>query len=389
MSLYRAIQDAVDLAIHRHQFQMTLPPLDDDALRQILYHDYANADVENDRLEFLGDAMMHATIGRLLYCHLPRGYPYLYTKCAHALWSNETFCKLAETLDIYTFSPDVLYALDRRTFGTGGILYKDHSQIKHTADLFETILGAYYLQSGFEAFYSWVERTFIPLIYMAEDAYWRNFHLAYPRNPYKDRAYIAYGRVMERYRSISPLPRPAHHHAPNRRSSEPFFIERALCYPDNIITAQAQDLTSPGPGPSPNHSIGTSSSQTTLVASPTPTKPSFKPTCIDLTMVEDTLTPRRLTKRDTRSAAPSPEPIRKRRRRCKNLQSIDKKISRARDPTRLNLELMQVSDLESDDEMEVCSPNLGESIPRYFLRPPTPSSAYCFQDMPGQLMILD
>ena len=38
---------------------------------------------ENDRLEFLGDSVMHSSLGRLIHELVPRGSPYLYTVRTH------------------------------------------------------------------------------------------------------------------------------------------------------------------------------------------------------------------------------------------------------------------------------------------------------------------
>ena len=37
------------------------------------------AHAENERLEFVGDALMYATLGRQLYTQLPNGTPHLFT----------------------------------------------------------------------------------------------------------------------------------------------------------------------------------------------------------------------------------------------------------------------------------------------------------------------
>ena len=82
-----------------------------------------------------------------------------------ALHSNATFSRLAEKLDIMAVSNGVLQALTRRTFGQGTLApNKSRPEVKATADLFETVIGAYYLDYGFEALYHWVEEIYTPLI---------------------------------------------------------------------------------------------------------------------------------------------------------------------------------------------------------------------------------
>ena len=74
--LHLAIQDAVIEAIRKPDFDAALPPLSDATWARLLA---GSADDERERLEFLGDALMYATVGTLLYQQIPRGSPHLYT----------------------------------------------------------------------------------------------------------------------------------------------------------------------------------------------------------------------------------------------------------------------------------------------------------------------
>ena len=79
--------------------------------------------------------------------------------------SNATFSALAEKLDIMAVNSTILQALTRRTFGEGKLApSKTRPQIKATADLFETVVGAYYIDCGFEALCEWVEEIYTPLV---------------------------------------------------------------------------------------------------------------------------------------------------------------------------------------------------------------------------------
>ena len=70
-------------------------------------------------------------------------------------------------------SSSVLQALTRRTFGEGALApNKSRPQVKATADLFETVIGAYYLDNGFEALYAWVEEIYTPLIKAVADTFY-------------------------------------------------------------------------------------------------------------------------------------------------------------------------------------------------------------------------
>ncbi|KAI0348540.1 ribonuclease III [Trametopsis cervina] len=171
-SRYTAIQNAIFLAIEKPHFGAALPPLSEEAWLKILQHNSRSSHDENERLEFLGDALMYSTLGRELYKQIPDGTPGLYTDVRAALHSNATFSRLAEKLDILAVSRKVLDALTRRTFGEGSSApSKSRGQIKATADLFETVIGAYYMEQGFERLCQWVAELYAPLISVGKRAF--------------------------------------------------------------------------------------------------------------------------------------------------------------------------------------------------------------------------
>jgi dsRNA-specific ribonuclease len=89
-----------------------------------------------------------------------------------ALHSNATFSRLAEKLDILAVDREVLDALTQRTFGEGSSApLKTHPQVKATGDLFETCIGAYFLEQGFEQLFEWVAELYAPLIATAKQTY--------------------------------------------------------------------------------------------------------------------------------------------------------------------------------------------------------------------------
>ena len=100
---------------------------------------------------------------------------HIVTQCIRsALHSNETFAFLAQKLDILAVSQPVMRALTARTFGEA---YKqplsyNRDIIKITADLFETLIAAYYLERGYEGLLVWVEGLYKPLIFAAADAFY-------------------------------------------------------------------------------------------------------------------------------------------------------------------------------------------------------------------------
>lgn len=192
--LYPAIQKSIITAISQPQFSAALPPLSDAAWAKLLAP-YDRSHDENERLEFLGDALMYATIGRMLYAQIPDGTPNLYTNVRAALHSNATFSHLAEKLDILAVSSSVLRALTIRNFGEAAAapILKTKPEIKATADLFETVIGAYYLERGFEALCEWVKEIYRPLIIVAQKTYIEWHRSGKKRHRYdKDPEYLVY-----------------------------------------------------------------------------------------------------------------------------------------------------------------------------------------------------
>lgn len=177
------VQRAILAEIERPDFNAALPPLSDNSWLAILKGSQWQYE-ENDRLEFLGDALMYATIGRLLYPEIPLGTPALYSTLRAALHSNQTFSRLAEKLDILAVSSHVLKVLTAKTFGEGtSAPSKSRGQVKATADLFETIIGTYFNEAGFEALCEWTKSLYKTLILAAKKAYMSSQPAIHARNP--------------------------------------------------------------------------------------------------------------------------------------------------------------------------------------------------------------
>lgn len=72
------LQRAIDKAVDHPTYTAGLPPLSDKRWMEILdKSDYATK--ENDRLEFVGDALMYAALARQMYKQYPHGNPHFYT----------------------------------------------------------------------------------------------------------------------------------------------------------------------------------------------------------------------------------------------------------------------------------------------------------------------
>ncbi|KAI0756883.1 ribonuclease III domain-containing protein [Daedaleopsis nitida] len=176
MVQHQILQQAITNAINQPDFTASLPLLSEQTWMKLLTQS-PQAQAENERLEFVGDALMYATVGRQLYSQLPNGTPHLYTCVRAVLHSNATFSLLAEKLDIMAVSNAVLRALTKRTFGEGAFAPgKTKPEVKATADLFETVIGAYYFDRGFEALCAWVEEIYTPLIKVVAETFYQHQH---------------------------------------------------------------------------------------------------------------------------------------------------------------------------------------------------------------------
>jgi hypothetical protein len=72
------IQDRLIWAIQDPAFKLELPKLLQSSWDRVL-QPHLSADDERERLEFLGDALMHISVALTLYKRYPRGTPHLFT----------------------------------------------------------------------------------------------------------------------------------------------------------------------------------------------------------------------------------------------------------------------------------------------------------------------
>lgn len=71
------IQNALIVAINDPSFDFALPRLQQSTWRDLIMSDDTQDELE--RLEFVGDALMHLCVALELYKQFPRGSPNLYT----------------------------------------------------------------------------------------------------------------------------------------------------------------------------------------------------------------------------------------------------------------------------------------------------------------------
>ncbi len=142
--------------------KIEMPPLPqfrkDSLLRRARIHrSYLNEHPEelehNERLEFLGDAVLGFLIGEHLYRRYPEMNEGKLTLLRSALVDEKQLAKFATDLSIG----------DMMLLGKGANLDGGRQSPKLLSSTFEAIIGAYFLDSGIEAVRAFVEPLFAPV----------------------------------------------------------------------------------------------------------------------------------------------------------------------------------------------------------------------------------
>lgn len=109
-------------------------------LAQALTHRSAGAP-HNERLEFLGDALVNLFVGEALYAHWPAADEGALTRARAELVRESTLAAIARELDLGA----------RLTLGPGEMKTGGHRRDSILADALEAVVAAIYLDAGFEA----------------------------------------------------------------------------------------------------------------------------------------------------------------------------------------------------------------------------------------------
>jgi ribonuclease III len=128
-------------------------------LREALSHpslSYENQQnvVSNQRLEFLGDAVLQLTLSEMLFRLFPKAQEGQLTQLRAQLVSTRSLASMARGMDL---GPHIL-------MGRSEELNGGRDRENSLADVFEAILAAIYLDSGLEAASAFVQRVFTPHI---------------------------------------------------------------------------------------------------------------------------------------------------------------------------------------------------------------------------------
>jgi ribonuclease-3 len=138
---------------------MTLPDFKDPSLlrRALTHRSYLNEHPEqqtdNERLEFLGDAVLDFVTGAFLYHQFPEMHEGQLTRLRAALVKTEQLAAFAEQLKLN----------ERMLVGKGEEEAGGRQRHSLLCAVFEAVIGAYFLDSGIEAARCFVEPLFQPV----------------------------------------------------------------------------------------------------------------------------------------------------------------------------------------------------------------------------------
>lgn len=122
-------------------------------LAQALSHRSAGAP-HNERLEFLGDALLNLIIAEQLYLRWPKADEGAMTRARAELVRESTLAGIARALDIGA----------KLTLGPGEMKSGGHRRDSILADAVEAVIAAFYLDAGFDACRQAVLPWFEPLL---------------------------------------------------------------------------------------------------------------------------------------------------------------------------------------------------------------------------------
>ncbi len=142
----------------------------------------------NERLEFLGDAVLDLVVAGLLYARQPRWSEGQLTRARAALVNTVSLAEQARALELGRVA-----RLGRTERGADGGTDKESI----LANLFEAVLGALYLDGGFEPVRALVSRQFSEVLDSGEDVLARD-----PKTHFQEWAHARL-RTTPRYRALT------------------------------------------------------------------------------------------------------------------------------------------------------------------------------------------
>lgn len=150
--------------------QLKISPVNQRYYEQALTHSsYAHEhslgnNAHNERLEFLGDAVLELAISEALYLRFPDLPEGKLTRFRAGLVCEESLTLLANSLDLGAYL----------RLGKGEAISGGRQRPSLLADTFEALLGAIYLDLGFDAVRDVVDRRFAPVFEDLTNGYLRH-----------------------------------------------------------------------------------------------------------------------------------------------------------------------------------------------------------------------
>ena len=146
-------------------------------------------DIDNQRLEFLGDAALGLVVGAHLYRHYPEADKGDMTRVRSRLTNTKTLGRIAAGMDLGSFM----------RLGKGEQLSGGDRRLSTLADAFEAVVGAAYLDGGIKAVDRIFCKLFLPeLTTAAAAAHWEDN----PKGALQESCQRMW-RVGPRYRTVS------------------------------------------------------------------------------------------------------------------------------------------------------------------------------------------
>ncbi|MGG6241722.1 ribonuclease III family protein [Nodosilinea sp. AN01ver1] len=113
-------------------------------------NEHLNAGEDNERMEHLGDALLGSVVTAMLYEQYPQFKEGLLTETRKPLVKNKKLAKVARLLQIG----------EQLRLGRGEELQGGRDNEKNLSGAFEAVIGAYFLDSGYEEATAYIQQLF-------------------------------------------------------------------------------------------------------------------------------------------------------------------------------------------------------------------------------------
>lgn len=147
-----------DKGFYRLQKELNIRFKKPDLIEQAFYHKSYRTEkkikIDNERLEFLGDAVLEIGISDFLYQTLPDASEGILSQIRADAVNKDQLAKIAQKIGLGDFI----------FMGRGEILSRGHSKPALLADCLEAFLGAYYLDAGIRKTFRLIRKLWTPYL---------------------------------------------------------------------------------------------------------------------------------------------------------------------------------------------------------------------------------